>query len=573
MLRLVVFLLLVGEVELQQRELEGADALRRGSQAPGATADVALVLDEFVFVVADELLAGHLAGLLLHGLLVDRRPRLLLAVGYAQLAEHDARQLKLLLDVQLRPDGIAADGHRSAHHQFHMGLQLAILGGGFYKQIGLVLVEAGLGSKEVEAHLVGRLCLEDVGILQVVGLLLLLQLVDVAGVAYAAFDERHVDGAREVTVGEIVLDELQSHVVERESPSAHLAGLGFQQLVGVDGQRGTALVEEHVGGRDAETAVAIDFVAHLHGLGELHAQLLDEHALPGDIAARECLGLVVALGEGSHLVAVQLAVVVDDDILGRKGPARQVVGLEGIHRHVGHQPLIPALYLGLYVKRGLLVGEHTVHLLLQSGYRHVDIDAEQLKLIVGPREEAPVGGLEQIGRCLEGAGVGAVGVFHGEVAQQCQRATLRQEAVRRDAHPRQSEHQNLVVGIGAVVDDELCHDVHRSVGRLKLHAHNLNVARTLVDVFRQSQWHVELFYLALGQQVAGALAGTDVLIILADVELFGQTLGLLGTALLKLVGTGQLLLADELVDAPVAEQSLCDVAIALGVVRVRGGST
>ena len=176
--------------------------------------------------------------------------------------------------------------------------------------------------------------------------------------------------------------------------------------------------------------------------------------------------------------------------------------------------------------------------------------------------------MQQILRSLEGHFVRRVRVLDGEVGEQGQRAALRQEAVGRDAHARTAQHQNVVLQIVALGQDKLADDVHRSIIGRKLHTRYLDVHRRTVDVLRQCQRHVQTVHTAHARQAQQALARLDAAIILLQVHLLRQVPGLIHTALLQIIGTGQLAVAYQIVYTPVAEQLVHALHAALLVLGI-----
>ena len=146
--------------------------------------------------------------------------------------------------------------HVSPHDEFHLRAECSscCFRSSFHEHVCLLLVPCCFGEEEVEAELVGLLCLEDIHVVAV-GLAILHLSQDVAGVCYLPVEQRHVELASELTVFEVVLYECEVCFVEREAPSSEFASFSRQHVVSSEFERGSALVEEHIVCRYAETLV------------------------------------------------------------------------------------------------------------------------------------------------------------------------------------------------------------------------------------------------------------------------------------------------------------------------------
>ena len=220
------------------------------------------------------------------------------------MAEVDAWNLKLHWQVLgfLVQVACAAHGHVASHHQLHFRLQRPAWSGrgGLHEHVGLLLVPGGFGQDEVEAELVGLLGLEDIGIVTA-RRTVLHDAQDVAGVGNLTFQQRYVELTVELAVLEVVLDECEVDVVERETPSTQLTRFGTEHVFGIKLQGCSTLVEEHVVGGDGQPLVAAR--AHFQRFRKFHTYGLDVQTLPVGVvpSGHASLALLIVGWETTHL--------------------------------------------------------------------------------------------------------------------------------------------------------------------------------------------------------------------------------------------------------------------------------
>ena len=104
--------------------------------------------------------------------------------------------------------------------------------------------------------------------------------------------------------------------------------------------------------------------------------------------------------------------------------------------------------------------------------------------------------------------------------------------------------------------------------RSKLHPRNLDINGRGVDVLRKRQRHIQTVHAALTGQIQQVLAHLHVTVVFLQVDLLRQVTGCIHVGSLQVLRIRNLAVADQIVDAPVAEQLIDTTDVAALIVGI-----
>ena len=136
-------------------------------------------------------------------------------------------------------------------------------------------------------------------------------------------------------------------------------------------------------------------------------------------------------------------------------------------------PVGPIGHHGLYTQLGILISSFAVLYFLEVGHRHLKVGAKGGKLVLTPNHKAAVFRCDDVGGGFECKVKVALGIFDGEILEECYSATLRNQAFGADAEAWGTEHQNLVFGNIGFTNYECTDEIHSGILRGELHLGDL----------------------------------------------------------------------------------------------------